>query len=158
MRLNESIKKNIKFIMPMLYNDVKMLKLQRISHSLYCKNRKRIAFILESYILRTFKCALSCQAKLPDSLIFPHPIGIVIGGGVIIEDDVTVYQNVTIGRKNSAIAEYPYIGKGSIIYCNATVVGDIKVASNTIIGANTTLLESTEEYGVYVGNPAKKVR
>jgi serine O-acetyltransferase len=156
MMLSKRISTVMKLFIPLLYSDTKIIELQKFSHLLYNANRKRLAFIVENYILRKYKCAFSCQAKIGRNLSLPHPIGIVIGGGVIIEDDVTIYQNVTIGRRNSKDPMYPRIKSGTTIYCNSTIIGDITVASNTIIGANSLLSISTEDYGLYVGNPAKK--
>jgi len=37
---------------------------------------------------------------IPRYLIFPHPIGIVIGSDAYIAKNVVVYQHVTIGWKS----------------------------------------------------------
>src|ERR1035437_7699815 len=42
-----------------------------------------------------FACEIRCSAELGTGLLFPHPTGIVIGEGVVVEDNVTIYQNVT---------------------------------------------------------------
>ena len=68
-----------------------------------------------------------------------------------IGENCTIYQNVTLGRKNKDIAEYPSIGNNVTIYCNSTIVGNIEVGENSIIGCNTVVLKSVEPNSKCVG-------
>lgn len=62
----------------------------------------------------------------------PHPIGIVFGGGCIIGDNLTIYQNVTLGSKRDS---YPQINNNVTIYCNSVIVGNIVIEDNVVVGA-----------------------
>lgn len=55
----------------------------------------------------------------------PHPIGIVIGDGVIIKDNVMVFQQVTFGSHGRKEKEmrYPIIESGVKIYAGAKIIG-----------------------------------
>ena len=90
--------------------------------------------------------------------IFPHPIGIVIGFNVELGRYCTIYQNVTIGTKdtkNFKNAKYPRIGDNVTIYPNSIIIGDIDVGCNSIIGAGTVLLKSVPPNSIVYGNPGK---
>lgn len=90
--------------------------------------------------------------------IFPHPIGIVIGFNVKLGMYCTIYQNVTIGTKdtrNFRNAKYPRIGDNVTIYPNSVIIGDIEVGDNSIIGAGTILLKSVPPNSIVYGNPGK---
>src|SRR5690606_11821513 len=52
----------------------------------YCCNR-----------LKSHGVHISPHARIGNNVKFPHPIAIVIGEGVVIEDDVRIYQSVTLG-------------------------------------------------------------
>lgn len=103
---------------------------------------------------------------IDSSVIFPHPVSIVIGSGAVIEANVTIYQGVTIGIKDSKCYDktkdmrefYPYIHEEVTIYSNCTLFGGINVSSKTIVGANSVLFSDTEPGGVYAGNPARRIK
>lgn len=44
------------------------------------------------------------------------------------------------------------------IGANATILDGVKIASHCIIGAGSVLTKDTQEWGIYVGNPAKMVK
>jgi serine O-acetyltransferase len=92
--------------------------------------------------------------------IFPHPIGIVIGIGVRIGQNCTVYQNVTIGSRNQYDADngiYPKIGNNVIIGCNSVIIGNINIGNNVTIGAATFVNCNIPDNSTVVGNPCRIV-
>lgn len=88
----------------------------------------------------------------------PHPVGIVIGMKVKLGKNCTIYQNVTIGTKDTEdflVGKYPQIGNNVTIYPNAVIIGDITIGDNAIIGANSLVNKSVPANKTVVGNPAK---
>lgn len=88
------------------------------------------------------------------SLIFPHPIGIVIGSDAHIGKNVVIYQNVTIGRKNlhdNNPDRYPTIEEDVIIYPGAVIAGGIKVGANSIVGPNAVITQDVPPDSLAVG-------
>lgn len=75
-------------------------------------SRKKIPLIPTVYrfILRCFcGCEIQYSVKVGDDFFLEHNgLGVVIHPNVIIGDNVTVYQNVTIGKKSPQ-----YSGGGS---------------------------------------------
>lgn len=88
-------------------------------------------------------------------VIFPHPVGIVIGKGVKIGNKCTVYQNVTIGSKNNLGQNYPKIGDNVTIYANSCIFGDVIIGDNVIIGACSLINKDIPSNSIVAGNPAK---
>lgn len=82
-----------------------------------------------------FSCQISSKAQLGKRLTLPHPIGIVIGRGVEIGDDCTIYQNVTIGTSSKSKSEYPKLMNNVTIYSNSVIAGKITIESNSTIPA-----------------------
>lgn len=153
----KKIKKIIKFLIPIRYKETKIMIYHNISKYFYNRNMKFLAEIFEWKIYKKFNCIISSKANIGENIVFPHPIGIVIGEGVNIGNNVTIYQNVTIGRKKLDIVKYPKINDNCIIYCNSTLLGDITLAKNTIVGANSLVITDTMEGCIYAGIPAKKI-
>lgn len=99
--------------------------------------------------------------KVGKGLKFPHPSSIIIGSYANIGENCTIYQNVTIGaarRGEGAEKKYPVIGDNCILYAGCKVLGSIKLADGTAVGANAVLLKNTEENSVYAGVPAERIK
>ncbi|WP_460456608.1 serine acetyltransferase [Arenimonas alkanexedens] len=79
-----------------------------------------------------FSVDISSGAKVGPGLRLPHPVGIVIGDGVQIGANVTIYQGVTLGSLRGG---YPKIGSDVSIFTGAVVVGGIDVGEGAVIGA-----------------------
>ena len=102
-------------------------------------------------------CHLDPRAIIGPGCALPHPTGIVIGNSVIVGDHVTIYQNVTLGRRNSPtenIRTSPIIGNHVCIYAGAVIVGGINVGHGASIGANAVVLTDVPPNAVAVGVPA----
>ena len=123
----------------------------KISHLLYIHGLETLAKISSYRLYRKYHCYISEKAELGKNVIFPHPIGIVIGEGTKIGDNCVIYQNVTLGRKDRKTEEYPIIEDNVIIYCNATLIGNITIGKNSIIGCNSVILKSVEKNSKCVG-------
>lgn len=110
------------------------------------------------WIMGTFyNCEIHFQAKIGHNVQFNHPIGVVIGQNVIIHDDVTIFQQVTIGShgKPSLPWSYPTIHKGVKIFAKASIIGSITVGENAIIGAHALVLQDVPPFTTVAGVPAK---
>ena len=83
----------------------------------------------------------------------------VIGETAVIGDDVTIYQNVTLGGTNPAngIAgkRHPTLLDGVIIGSGAQVLGPITVGRRARIGANSVVTKDVAEGATMVGIPAR---
>jgi len=124
-----------------------------LSYSIFVFRNVRI--FLNNHLTRGLRYIHKKRVK------FPHPIGIVIGFNVELGDDCIIYQNVTIGTKDSADqvhAKYPVIGDRVTIYPNCVIVGDIKIGDGATIGAGSVVISDVEPYSVVAGVPAKKIK
>lgn len=108
--------------------------------------------------------AVECSTGIsisPDCRIGP---GLYIGhfGQVILHSDVemgrdcNLSQGVTIGLgRRDGIWGTPKIGNRVYIAPGAKIVGPIRLADGTVVGANAVVTRDTEENAVVAGVPAK---
>lgn len=119
------------------------------------KSKKKILKLwARKKLIRKYDIHIGMNTSLGNNITFPHPSSIIIGEGVIIDDGCTIYQGVTLGKGDG----YPKLEKGVVVFPNSTIINDIVVKENTIVGANSLLLEHTLKDSVYAGNPAKFLR
>lgn len=102
-------------------------------------------------------CDISYRAKIGKFLRLPHPIGIVIGDGVVIKDDVMIFQQVTIGSHGKRGLEfaYPVIENKVKIFPGAKIIGGVTIGENAIIGANSVVNRDVPAYATAVGIPCR---
>jgi len=128
---------------------------------LFFKNTNlKAALFLSNRLQKTQGVFVSPHATFDNSLTLKHPIGIVIGEGVTIGANVTIYQNVTIGGARIGDAKanhYPTIGKNTVIFSGAAIIGKVNIGDNCVIGANSVVTTDIPDNSVAVGAPAKIV-
>ena len=109
----------------------------------------------------------SC-CKIGKNVQFPHGIkGIIFSTNTIVEDNVTIYHQVTCGRgdifpkSDSLPVKGIILKKGSILCAGAKIICNrelLVVGENTVIGANAVLTCSTGDNEIWGGIPAKKLK
>jgi len=62
---------------------------------------------------------------------------------------------VTIGESNGKL---PTLGNNVKLYTNCTVLGDITIGDNVIVGAGAVVVKSIPDNCVVVGNPARIIK
>lgn len=102
-------------------------------------------------------CMIAPEARIGPCLKLPHAIGIVVSEDAEIGADVTLYQNVTVGRRVASEAGAPRIEDGVILYAGAVVIGPVVIGRGAVIGANAVVLTDVPEGAVYGGIPAREI-
>lgn len=101
-----------------------------------------------------FSCDIDPEVEIGPGLYLPHPLGIVIGGGVRIGENVSILQNVTLGRVATEHLD-PTLGDNVEIGAGAVVLGAIHVGSGAKVGANSVVLKDVPAGAIAVGAPAR---
>ena len=110
---------------------------------------------------------ITTDVKIGKNVQFPHnAFGTVIGHGVLIEDDVVIFQGVTLGFTYANMREKPnsfggfLVKRGAVLCAGAKILSKgelLVIGENTVIGANSVLTRSTGDNEIWVGMPARKV-
>jgi serine O-acetyltransferase len=142
-----------------LNNSIQAIFLFRLCRKIATKWYLKPLFLILEY-LRVWlsSCYISSKALIEKGLYLPHATGIVIGSGVRIGKNCTIYQNVTIGRKDVNVNDYPIIGSNVIICAGACIIGNIRVGNNSVVGANAVVISDVPAGSTVVGVPAKVIK
>ncbi|QCI15751.1 serine O-acetyltransferase [Buchnera aphidicola] len=148
------------FLTPLLYlKGFHALEAYRLSHYLWGTQQTSLSRYLQSRISSEFSVDIHPAARIGSGIMLDHATGIVVGEGVVIEDNVSIFHSVTLGGtgKNFSKNRHPTIRKGVIIGAGAKILGDIEVGIGAKIGAGAIVLKNVPEYVTVVGIPAKIV-
>lgn len=127
----------------------------RISHFFYERNFKRLARMISGFSQWLTNIEIHPAADIGDRVFIDHGMGVVIGETTIIEDDVLIYQGVTLGGVSLVKGKrHPTIRKGAVIGAGAKVLGNIEIGANSKIGANSVVIKPVPENATAVGIPA----
>lgn len=132
----------------------------RFAHFLYIRRCKRLARIISGFSQFVTGVDLHPGAKLGRRIFIDHANGVVIGQTTIIEDDVLIYQGVTLGGTSldRNIKRHPTIKSGVVIGSGAKILGDITMGENSKIGSNAVVVKDVPANATVVGIPAHIVQ
>jgi serine O-acetyltransferase len=98
-------------------------------------------------------------AKIAGGVFIDHGEGVVIGETAEIEEEVIIYQCVTLGGSGKETGKrHPTIKKGAVISAGAKVLGGFTVGEYAKIGAGAVVLREVPAYATVVGIPGRIVR
>jgi serine O-acetyltransferase len=95
--------------------------------------------------------------KIGRRLFIDHGMGVVIGETAEIGDDVTLYQQVTLGGTSLERGKrHPTLEDGVIVGAGAKILGGFTVGKNARVGANAVVVSAVAT-GVSVGGVPARV-
>ena len=144
----------------MLYPGVWALAFHRVAHWLFDGK----LFFLARFVnhLSRFLTAIDIHpgAKIGKNFFIDHGFT-VIGETAHIGDNVTIYQNVTLGGTNPTAGiggkRHPTLNNHVVIGSGAQVLGPITVGEGARVGANAVVTKDVLPRTSVVGIPAKPV-
>ncbi len=144
-------------LLPALLNFKGYVALQawRVSNWLWLRDRRDLALLLQSASSDSLQVSIHPSASIGSSVFLDHATGIVIGAFVTIGDDVTILQNVTVGRMAETPDRAPRIGSGVYLGGGATILGDISIGDFAKVGAGSVVTGDVPDGCTAVGVPAR---
>ena len=97
-------------------------------------------------------------ATIGRRVFIDHGTGVVIGETTIIEDDVLIYQGVTLGGVSLESGKrHPTIKQGVVIGAGSKILGNITIGEYSKIGANSVVVKEVPAHSTAIGVPARVV-
>lgn len=131
----------------------------RIANRLYCKNFKALSRIIMGISQILTHIDIHPGATIGRRVFIDHGTGVVIGQTAVIEDDVLIYQGVTLGGVSLTPGKrHPTIKRGVVIGAGAKILGNITIGENSKVGANSVVVRNVPENSTAIGIPAHVIQ
>jgi len=127
----------------------------RLGHRLHNAGFSRLARIIMGLTQIFTHIDIHPAAQIGHRVFIDHGTGVVIGETAIIEDEVVIYQGVTLGGVSLEHGKrHPTIKKGAVIGAGAKVLGNIVIGEYAKIGANSVVVKEVPDCSTAIGIPA----
>jgi serine O-acetyltransferase len=148
-----------RFIEPVLYyKGFHAIQTHRLAHWLHRKGRKDFALYLQSRASSVFQCDINPAARIGRGIFLDHATGLVVGETAVIDDDVSILHDVTLGGTGKEHEDrHPKIRRGVMIGAGAKILGNIEVGQCARIAAGSVVIKPVPNNVTVAGVPAKVV-
>ncbi|MDB5544610.1 MAG: cysE, partial [Hyphomicrobiales bacterium] len=146
-------------IEPVLYfKGFHALQTHRLAHWMWMRGRKDFALYLQSRSSEVFQTDVHPAARIGKGIFLDHATGLVVGSTAVIEDDVSLLQDVTLGGTGKETGDrHPKIRHGVLIGAGAKILGNIEVGHCARVAAGSVVLAPVPHNKTVAGVPARVV-
>ena len=135
------------------------IQAHRLANWLWHNGELDFAFYLQSRSSEVFQTDIHPAARFGRGVFLDHATGLVVGAMAVIEDDVSLLQNITLGSTGNGTGErHPKLRRGAMIGAGAKILGNIEVGEHARVAASSVVLDSVPPYATVAGVPARVVR
>ncbi len=144
---------------PLLYyKGLHALEAYRVSHWLWTQDRHTLAFCFQNRISEVFSVDIHPAARIGSGIFIDHGHSLVIGETAVVEDNVSMLQEVTLGGTGKESGDrHPKVRSGVLISAGAKILGNVEIGANAKVGANSVVLIDVPSGCTVAGVPAKLV-
>ncbi|HEX3439394.1 MAG TPA: serine O-acetyltransferase [Pseudolabrys sp.] len=148
-----------RLIEPVLYyKGFHAIQTHRLAHWLLGKGRKDFALYLQSRSSAVFQCDINPAARIGRGIFLDHATGLVVGETAVIDDDVSILHDVTLGGTGKEHEDrHPKIRRGVMIGAGAKILGNIEVGHCARIAAGSVVIKPVPNNVTVAGVPARVV-
>ncbi len=148
-----------RLIEPVLYfKGFHAIQTHRLAHWMWNRGRKDFALYLQSRSSEVFQTDIHPAAKIGKGIFLDHATGLVVGSTAVVEDDVSILQDVTLGGTGKEGGDrHPKIRWGVLIGAGAKILGNIEVGHCARVAAGSVVLAPVPHNKTVAGVPARVV-
>jgi serine O-acetyltransferase len=148
-----------RFLEPLLYfKGFHALQTHRLAHWLWGKRRRDLAYYLQSRSSSVFQTDIHPAARIGRGIFLDHATGLVVGETAVIEDDVSMLHDVTLGGTGKEHGDrHPKIRRGVMIGAGAKILGNIEIGHCARVAAGSVVVKSVPNNVTVAGVPARVV-
>ena len=127
----------------------------RVSHELWLNDRRELALYFQSIASEVFGVDIHPAARIGCGILLDHATSFVVGETAIIEDNVSILHEVTLGGTGKESGErHPIVRSGVLIGAGSKILGRVEIGESAKIGAGSVVLEDVPPHTTVAGVPA----
>jgi serine O-acetyltransferase len=127
----------------------------RVSHQLWQDRRRWLALYLQSIGSEAFAVDIHPAARIGCGLLLDHATSFVVGETAIIEDDVSILHEVTLGGTGKETGDrHPIVRSGVLIGAGSKILGRVEIGTGAKVGAGSVVLANVPPHTTVAGVPA----
>lgn len=140
------------------YKGFHALESYRVAHWLWENDRRALALHLQNRMSELFGVDIHPAARIGKGILIDHATSVVIGETAVVEDDVSLLHEVTLGGTGNVSGDrHPKIRQGVLIGAGAKVLGNVEVGEYSKIAASSVVLTDIPPHCTAAGVPAQVV-
>jgi len=134
------------------------LSTYRVAHQLWEDGRRWLALYLQSIASETFAVDIHPAARIGCGILLDHATAFVVGETAIIEDDVSILHEVTLGGTGKETGDrHPIVRSGVLLGAGAKILGRVEIGTGAKVGAGSVVLTDVPPHTTVAGVPATVV-
>lgn len=127
----------------------------RVSHQLWLDGRRWLALYLQSIVSETLAVDIHPAANIGCGILLDHATSFVVGETAIIEDDVSILHEVTLGGTGKETGDrHPIIRSGVLLGAGSKILGRVEIGTGAKVGAGSVVLDDVPPHTTVAGVPA----
>ncbi len=131
------------------------LTIHRVAHQLWLEDRRWLALYFQSVASEAFAVDIHPAARIGCGILLDHATSFVVGETAIIEDDVSILHEVTLGGTGKDCGNrHPVVRSGVLIGAGAKILGRVEIGTGAKIGAGSVVLSDVAPHTTVAGVPA----
>lgn len=137
------------------YKGFHALEAYRVAHWLWKNQRHALACYLQNRISEVFAVDIHPAASIGKGILIDHATSVVIGETAVVEDDVSMLHEVTLGGTGKTTGDrHPKVRRGVLIGAGAKILGNVEVGEGAKIAAGSVVLIDVPPHTTVAGVPA----
>ncbi len=140
------------------YKGFHALQAYRVAHWLWEQERHGLAAHLQNRISEAFGVDVHPAARIGCGVLIDHGTSVVIGETAIVEDNVSLLHEVTLGGTGKESGDrHPKVRRGVLIGAGAKILGNIEIGTGAKVAACSVVLRDVPPHTTVAGIPARVV-
>ena len=143
----------------LFYKGYQGLATHRAANCLWKNERHTMALFFQNRASEVFGVDIHPAATIKGGVMIDHATGVVIGETSTIDENVSIFQGVTLGGKGTETGDrHPKLKSGVSIYASSTILGNITIGKNSKVAAGSLVLKNVPPNVTVAGIPAKEIK
>jgi len=139
----------------LFYKGFLAISAYRVAHCLWNDGRKSLALYFQSVVSEIFSVDIHPAARIGCGILLDHATSVVMGETTIVEDNVSILHEVTLGGTGKVTGDrHPIVRSGVLIGAGSKILGRVEIGECAKIGAGSVVLEDVPAHKTVAGVPA----